>query len=375
MADEEGVDLQRHRKLRSGRPKKSRSAIKRKIVAISPCKRRTIRGMAIRAEIAKSTLHEALKDLEANKHTRWLRPCLSDKQRLARLQWVVNLAKKKGREWSFLDLEHWVHLDEKWFFIMKDREKVYLFPEEAPPGAPRVQNKRFITKVMFLAAVGRPHRYGHRQIFNGLVGIWPFIETAVAKRGSKNRDAGTEFLRPKVVDGEAWRDMMLQNVIPAVKACFGHAKRSVVLQIDGAKPHIKGSIQAAIAAACKSGGFNINLRQQPANSPDFNVLDLGFFSSLQQKAAALKEGGEVADLVRSVEAAFWDQDPRVLERVWQALFGVLNATLEHDGDNDFRVPHQGTAAAQRRGDLPRRVDVKRVFLTRAQRILADAERG
>ena len=106
------------------------------------------------------------------------------------------------------------------------------------------------------------------------------------------------------------------EAILAVKASFGHAKTSVVIQIDGAKPHIKGSIQSAIATACNANGFSTALRQQPANSPDFNVLDLGFFSSLQKKAAALKEGAEISDLVGAVETAFWEQDPQVLEGVW-----------------------------------------------------------
>lgn len=375
LPGQDGIDLHRHRRKVCGRPKMPLSAIKSRIAAISPCKRRNIRGMAIKAELAPTTMFKALKRLKAHKCRRWLRPCLSEKQKLARLEWIVGLAEKRGREWDFPDFDHWVHVDEKWFYLVKDGERIYVLPEEAPPGAPRVQNKRFITKVMFLAAIGRPHRHHNGRAFDGKVGIWPFVETAVAERTSKNRPAGTEFLRPRAVDGEAWRDMMLQNVLPAVKAAFGHAKRSVVVQMDGAKPHIKGSIQSAIATACNADGFRITLKKQPANSPDFNILDLGFFHSLQQRATALKEGGEISDLVGAVEAAFWEEDPRVLERVWQALFGVLNATLEHKGDNDFSVPHQGTGGAQRRGELPRRARVNRVFLTQAQRILARAEKG
>ena len=50
-------------------------------------------------------------------------------------------------------------------------------------------------------------------------------------------------------------------------------------------------------------GFYIQLVQQPPNSPDMNVLDLGFFRSIQalqyQKAAY-----NVTQLVRVVNNAF-----------------------------------------------------------------------
>ncbi|CAN0387910.1 unnamed protein product [Discosporangium mesarthrocarpum] len=54
------------------------------------------------------------------------------------------------------DMYDWVHVDENWFYVMKDGRGIYLHPEEDAPKPPRVQNKRFITKVMFLAAVARP---------------------------------------------------------------------------------------------------------------------------------------------------------------------------------------------------------------------------
>ena len=38
----------------------------------------------------------------------------------------------------------------------------------------------------------------------------------------------------------------------------------------------------------QEGGWNIVFEQQPANSPDFNKLDLSFFYSLQQAATKLR---------------------------------------------------------------------------------------
>ena len=54
------------------------------------------------------------------------------------------------------------------------------------------QSKRFITKVMFMAAVARPRGdVGSEDYFNGKIGIWPFVYKEAAKRNSKNRTKGT----------------------------------------------------------------------------------------------------------------------------------------------------------------------------------------
>ena len=66
--------------------------------------------------------------------------------------------------------------------------------------APTAQSKRSITKVMFLCAVGRPHERPDGSFFDGLVGIWPFLEERATLRNSKNRAAGSTELKPVNVD-------------------------------------------------------------------------------------------------------------------------------------------------------------------------------
>ncbi|ETV94433.1 hypothetical protein H310_11758 [Aphanomyces invadans] len=74
---------------------------------------------------------------------------------------------------EFYNLWDVVHLDEKWFIADKDRRKVYLVPREAPPERAWM-SKRFVPKVMFLAAVARP-RYDEvrGEVFSGKIGMWP----------------------------------------------------------------------------------------------------------------------------------------------------------------------------------------------------------
>ena len=149
---------------------------------------------------------------------------------------------------------------------------------------------------MFLAAVGRHHKRPNGTHFCGLVGVWPFVREGIAARSSKNRAGGETELKLVSVDGNVWRDIMVGKVFPAIRDAYKHLKKQVVIQIDGAKPHIKSSIQASIEAECSKQGYNITLERQPAQSPDFNVLDLGFFHSLQVQASKIKESGNLQDV-------------------------------------------------------------------------------
>lgn len=84
-----------------------------------------------------------------------------------------------------------IHVDEKWFYVMKTASKFYLAACEAEPHR-TYKNKSFITKVIFLAVVGRPRwETSRNQHFNGKLGIWPFIKYVAAKHGSRNRPKGT----------------------------------------------------------------------------------------------------------------------------------------------------------------------------------------
>ncbi|CAM9736686.1 unnamed protein product [Discosporangium mesarthrocarpum] len=94
----------------------------------------------------------------------------------------------------------WVHVDEKWFYEMKDGRGIYLHPEEDVPKLPRAQNKRFITKVMFLAAVARPRMISDGVWFDGKIGIWPIVDTVAAMRSNKNRKKGTMMPKPATIN-------------------------------------------------------------------------------------------------------------------------------------------------------------------------------
>ncbi|CAM9819387.1 unnamed protein product [Discosporangium mesarthrocarpum] len=136
------------------------------------------------------------------------------------------------------DMYDWVHVDEKWFYVMEDGREICLHPEEDAPKPPRAQNKRFITKVMFLAAVARPRMISDGVWFDGKIGIWPITDIVAAMRSSKNRKKGNMMLKPVTVNAERCKELMIDKVIPAIKARMpippGH---TIFVHQDGAKSH------------------------------------------------------------------------------------------------------------------------------------------
>ncbi|XP_074266707.1 uncharacterized protein LOC141589988 [Silene latifolia] len=182
-------------------------------------------------------------------------------------------------------------MDEKWFYLTQPSRRFYLSKGEKKPYR-SVQSKKFIGKVMFMCAVARP-RYGSNGevLFDGKIGIWPFIVEVPAKRNSRNRVAGTmETKCIESINKQVVKDMILKIVIPAIKAKWLEGEnKHIIIQQDNARPHIKNWIR--FQSQANKDGWNIELSCQPPNSPDLNVLDLGFFraiQSLQQRKNAYK---------------------------------------------------------------------------------------
>ena len=60
----------------------------------------------------------------------------------------------------------------------------------------------------------------------------------------------------------------------------GGKKNTIFIQQDNARPHASMH-NAAVEEEGRKHGWKFAIRNQPANSPDVNVLDLGFLNSIQ----------------------------------------------------------------------------------------------
>jgi hypothetical protein len=345
------------RKGRCGRKKKwDPEAIREAILDIPLYRRRSIRDLAAALGIPKSTLFD-LKNDDDNPviipHNSALRPLLSEHHKLMRTLFCIEKLNPVDNQYD--DFYQSVHVDEKWFFITESHLRLYLVPGEAKPDR-RVQNKDHILKVMFLGAVARPmYNNDGDCIFDGKIGMFPFIERVAAQRSSALRPRGTIITKPLSVNKERYRDFLVNKVVPAIKAKWaGRANRNITIQQDGASAHIDED-DAAFVAAGTDGLWNIQLETQPAKSPDFNVLDLSFFRALQSHQWRSGFANNVDELVAQVLLAFDTFEPRKLDFAFLTLQYCLDDALSIHGDNNYSIQHIGKESMLAAGTLPVRV--------------------
>jgi hypothetical protein len=76
---------------------------------------------------------------------------------------------------------------------------------------------------------------------------------------------------------------MIEKVLPAIRAKWPHddLNKPIYIQQDNAPSHIEVD-DPLFCEAAQQDGFDIRLKCQLANSPDFNILDLGFFVPYNQ---------------------------------------------------------------------------------------------
>ncbi|CAM9914087.1 unnamed protein product, partial [Discosporangium mesarthrocarpum] len=145
-ADGQPMDMSQGRQGRCGRPNAVTDPWE--VLSVS---RTSYRKWAVKSGTPLSSLWRLCKRVGARKHKRWVKPVLSDMQKRDRVGYALSHMHREGGARVVVD--DWVNVGEKWFYVMKDGRGIYLHPEEDAPKPPRAQNKRFITKVMFLAAV------------------------------------------------------------------------------------------------------------------------------------------------------------------------------------------------------------------------------
>lgn len=266
-----------------GRKKSPFDAEAIKLVELS--KRTTLHDLAVAMNMSKSTLWRRLNEGLFRRHTNAIKSTLTDDNKVARLRFCLFMLENiiEFEDSAFKEMYNVIHIDEKWFYRTRGSQNYYLALGEEDPFR-STQSKNFIEKVMFLAAVARPRFDANGNVvFDGKLGIWPFTYQEAAKRKSKHRDAGTIVTKvlPAVTQSVS-RDYMINFLLPAIRQRWPAAERgtTIWIQQDNAKTHIPVDDPEFVAAA-QAEGWDIRLRCQPPNSPDLNILDLGFFAALQ----------------------------------------------------------------------------------------------
>lgn len=148
---------------------------------------------------------------------------------------------------------------------------------------------------------------------------------------------------------------MIEKVLPAIRRNWPRedSNRTIFIQQDNARTHIDPSDEEFQIAASQHG-FDIRLTCQPSNSPDLNILDLGFFNSIQ--ALQHKEcPNTVPELISAVEKSFNEYPAKKVNRVFVTLQLCMREIMKIEGSNKYKIPHVKKDALEREGRLPTQV--------------------
>ena len=326
-----------HKAKYCGRKAKDFSRALSKISAVPLNRRSTLRSLAKEIEVPRATLYRRFKSGSFKRVSSAIKPLLTEENKRERVDICRSFVYESGYFDPMFDR---IHIDEKWFYLTKAKRSYYVTNDEETPHR-QCKSKRFIPKIMFLAAVARP-----RPGFDGKLGLWPFVEYTEARRSSKNRPRGALVTTPSpIIDRKEIKKVILEKVLPAIRQKFpiGAKAYPLFIQQDKATPHLL-SDDADLHEAAFSEGWSIKLTNQPANSPDLNLVDLGFFNSVQaaQERASVNT---LDDLIREVRVSFNELTPDSLDNVFLTLQSCMEKILEVDGNNNYKIPHMGDSSS------------------------------
>ena len=101
--------------------------------------------------------------------------------------------------------------------------------------------------------------------------------------------------------------------------------------------------------------LDAGLYTQAANSPDVNLLYLGFFQAIQSFNDAAPKNEE--ELIHSVQDAYTNYPRKRLNWTWLTLHSVFNQIILCNSNNDYNIEHLLKEKLKRTGQLPNVLDV------------------
>ena len=125
--------------------------------------------------------------------------------------------------------------------------------------------------------------------------------------------------------------------------------RTIYIQQDGVKNHIREDDEEFNNVLMEQE-IDAKLYTKTLNSPDVNILDLGFFRAIQSFNNASPKNE--AELIQSVQDAYENYLQHKLNWTWLTLQSCFNQIILHHRDNDYSIEHISKAKLEWQGQLP-----------------------
>ena len=138
-------------------------------------KQQTQQKLATSFGVSKTTVQHWIVASTIHLHSNSLKPILTEENKLARLL-MVNHFRDPQDPSKYQDMHDHIHLDEKWFFLTRQKEW-YLLLLDKKNSKHCIKHKSHTTMVMFLCAVVRPcFNPCVNSWWDGKLGIWLFSQ-------------------------------------------------------------------------------------------------------------------------------------------------------------------------------------------------------
>ena len=139
---------------------------------------------------------------------------------------------------------------------------------------------------------------------------------------------------------ELYFKMMETKVFPAIgRARWPAGTQVVVVQQDGARPHTGKQVVERLNEVGRTYSPRIEVRTQPAQSPDMNVNDLALFRALDVAVRKHRRGSgnryDKEQLVADVQRMAAEYPSEKLDAMWEYKNYVMQAVVACNGGNDY----------------------------------------
>ena len=153
-----------------------------------------------------------------------------------------------------------------------------------------------------------------------------------AERDSKNWKKGTPVIQPiESINREVILRVLIEKLLPEIQLHYKNSKHKTIIQMDNSPSHFQGN-EMDWENEVEKTGMDIVIKNQPSQSPDLNVLDLGYFNSIQSPQQRIR-CETVDDLIEAVEKSFDDLDRKNLRNIFVMWQIVMLKIIEVEGDN------------------------------------------
>jgi hypothetical protein len=182
-------------------------------------------------------------------------------------------------------------------------------------------------------------------------------------------ERGTLETKNIIVNRELMRWYLVEKVVPAIQEMWLEDSRGqpIFIQQDNAKTRIlRDDVDFDEVVVVIS--LDIRIILQPPNSPDLNVHDLGFFSSIQSLTDC-RSPKNLKELIQDVQEEFDGYDVSNLNKIFLTLQSCMIQIMNKGGGNKYSIPHLKKKKLEKKGKLPNMLETEAELVASVLEIL------